>query len=328
MTNYKYWGYNLFMCIILVLLIMPLSCCSSSEVEKNNKKKLSNSHESHKDDEKDAKTSIKLTEKEIKEFQIVVKTVGSGVIQQHINLNGEIIPIPTKIAHIKPRFSGIVKDVRKTIGDKVRKGEVVAIIESNENLVNYKLKSAINGIVIDQHFTIGESVGDDSHQITIANLNTVWGNFSIYQKDLSDIKINQMAEITTMDEKNKNIGKISYISPIIDEVTRTASARISLNNKDGFWKPGMFVTAKVFTTKKKVRMVVTTSAIQSFDGQKVVFIEEHQGFRPQPVTIGLENSKNVEILSGLYPGQSYISKGAFMIKAEIQKDSFGEGDEH
>ncbi|MBW1901909.1 MAG: efflux RND transporter periplasmic adaptor subunit [Deltaproteobacteria bacterium] len=272
---------------------------------------------------------VKMSADELKEFGIVVRAAGPSVIQLHSDLSGEIKPDPRRIAHMIPRFDGIVKKVYKAIGDRVKKGEILAAIESNESLVKYDVTSAIDGTVTDMHMTPGELVnGDSNHEITVANLEIVWAELSVYQKDLSIISIGQTVIISAGHEMYETEGKISHISPIIDEATRTATARVSLDNSTGKWKPGMFVTAEVLTLKKEVPLVVAKNAIQSFEGQTVVFVQDKEGFRPQPVTVGLQNDKVVEILSGLHAGETYIEKGAFTIKAELMKESFGGGHGH
>ena len=285
-----------------------------------------NSLETEKDDHGDE--AVKISAAEMEEFGIVVRTAGPDIIQMHADLLGEIKADPSKIAHMAPRFEGIVKKVYKGIGDKVKKGETISVIESNESLTNYKMNSAIDGTVIDMHMTPGELLnGDSDHDITVANLETVWAKLSVYQKDLSIIKEGQTAIISAGDEAYMTEGIISYISPIVDEATRTATARVALDNISGKWKPGMFVTAKVLTLHKNLPLVVDKNAIQIFEGQSVVFVKDEDGFRPQPVSVGLQNDKTVEILSGLHAGQSYIAKGAFTIKAEIMKESFGGDDD-
>lgn len=281
----------------------------------------------HESEEKHNEDVVSLTEKELEEFGIKINEVESGNIQLHSNLTGEIIPDPTKVAHIIPRFAGIVREVRKNMGDNVEKDEVIAVIESNESLVQYEMKSSITGTVIEIHMTPGEVIGDDKHVITVANLSSVWASLTVYQKDLTKIKVGQNVEISTVDEIKVTRSKIFYISPIVDKETRTASARVRLNNTSGFWKPGMFITGKVFTTSKKVPIVVNKNALQLFKGETVVFVQDKKGFRPQPVSIGLENNKLVEILSGLHKGQKYAAEGAFTIKSEFLKESFG-GDHH
>ena len=327
MNKNKHRILNLFLPAIFIMVPLIFTRCSSGNEGKQHYSEGIRDNQNHVYDEEKEKSFVQLNDKELEEFGIQVATVSPVTIREHIDLTGEIITDPNRLAHMKPRFSGIVKEIRKAIGDRVKKGEVIAVIESNESLVKYKLTSAINGTVIDMHMTLGENVGDDSHNVTVADLTMVWANFSIYQKDLFDVKVGQPALIIAIGETFESSGSISYISPVVDERTRTASARVVLNNKDGKWKPGMFVTAKVLTTQKKVLLAVSKTALLLFEGQNVVFVREKNGFRPQPVTIGIQNSKSVEIISGLFKGQEYIAKGAFMVKAELQKESFG-GDHH
>jgi len=271
---------------------------------------------------------VTLNEKELKEFGIELATAGPGTISKHVHLNGEITVDPRRIAHMSPRFSGIVKEVRKSIGDPVDKGETVAVIESNESLVKYNLNAAINGTVIAMHMSLGENTTDNSHHVTVADLSSVWAMFSVYQKDLFNLKAGQAATVKAGEADMVCEGRVSYISPVVEETTRTASARVVLPNPEGVWKPGMFVTALVLTGTREVPMAVPQSAVLLFKGQNVVVVKEKNGFRPQPVTVGEQNDRMIEIISGLFNGQVYVSKGAFLIKAELQKDSFGHGHGH
>ncbi len=270
---------------------------------------------------------IKISDKVRKEFGIEVSTAASGKIVVHKDLTGEIVPNPYNVAHIVPRFTGIVKDVYKKMGDNVKKGDKIATIESNESLVQYDVTSSIDGTIIELHMTPGELIGDDKHIVMVANLKNVWAELNVYQKDLGEVKVGQPVEITSPNTNSVFKGKLFYISPIVKEATRTALARVKLNNSKGIWKPGMFVSGKVFTSYKKVNVAVPPNAVQILEGQKVIFVEGKEGFRPQVVTLGLENSKLVEVLDGLHIGDKYVTKGAYTFKSEILKESFG-GDEH
>jgi cobalt-zinc-cadmium efflux system membrane fusion protein len=280
--------------------------------------------EEHSEDEE----IVKLTSAEIDELGIVLDNVSSQKLQLHSDLTGEIVPDPYKLAHIIPRFSGIVKNVYKEIGDKVKKDEVIAVIESNESLVAYEVKSSIDGVVLNLHMTPGELIGDEIHAATVADLNSVWAELNVYQKDLRKIRVEQIAEIYFDEIENAVNGKIFYISPTVDEHTRTATARVRLNNSRGYWKPGMFVSSRVFTDFLNVEQAVTLNSIQNFEGQKVIFVKDKDGFKPQPVTIGKTNTKYAEVLTGLNKGQTYIAQGAFVIKSELLKESFGGDDDH
>lgn len=323
--NHHFFGKDLLMGVLAAFLTCnPFTYVECKAEVHAETEEAHNHHNEHASEE-----IVKISAEELKEFGIVVKTAGPSAIQLHTDLSGEIEPDPSKIAHMIPRFEGIVKKVNKAIGDRVKKGEILAIIESNESLRKYEVTSAIDGTVIEMHMTPGELVnGNSNHEITVANLKTVWAELSVYPKDLSIISTGQTAIISAGHEIYEAKGKVSYISPIIDEATRTATARVSLDNSTGKWKPGMFVTAEVLTLEKEVPLAVARNAIQTFEGQTVVFVQDKEGFRPQPVSVGMQNDKVVEILSGLHEGETYIAKGAFTIKAELMKESFGGGHGH
>jgi len=115
----------------------------------------------------------KISPEVMKEFGVVVAEAKPGNIELHLDLTGEVVPNPYKVAHIIPRFGGIVKKIYKKIGDKVKTGEVIATIESNESLVEYKVKSSINGTILELHMTPGELIGDRIHAVKIADLSSV-----------------------------------------------------------------------------------------------------------------------------------------------------------
>lgn len=277
--------------------------------------------------EEEHSTVINLPDSVLNEFGVKIAVAESGEITIHKDLTGEIIPNPYNLAHIVPRFKGIVKAVYRKIGDRVKKGDKIALIESNESLVQYEVTSSIDGVILELHMTPGELIGDEKHVVTIANLNNVWAELNVYQKDLGDVKVGQLVEVRSPHTENVFRNKLFYISPTVDEATRTAIARVMLNNSNGVWKPGMFVSGKVYTTKKKVRVAIPKNAVQILEGQTVVFVKTGKGFQPRVVSLGIENDRLVEILDGLHTGESYVASGAFTFKSEILKESFG-GDEH
>lgn len=309
------------MLIITLLMLFTAGCGENNESEDTNKTEEQNENAKHGE-------KIKLTDSELKEFGIEVREAGPGVIKTHIDLAGEIRVEPSRLSHIIPRFSGIVKEVYKTVGEKVEQGDVLALIESNESLTTYEVHSLIEGTIIELHMAKGDLVGGDKVAITVANLDMVWATFNIYQKDLNKIRVGQKARVSVGSKDVEETGTISYVSPIVDERTRTASARVILNNQTGKWMPGMFITAKVYIGERKYPIVVEKSAIQNLEGRSVIFVKDDDVFKPQAVKIGNENDDNVEIISGINAGDQYVSKNSFILKAEILKESFGGGRGH
>jgi cobalt-zinc-cadmium efflux system membrane fusion protein len=120
---------------------------------------------------------------------------------------------------------------------------------------------------------------------------------------------------------------IAYLAPVIEESTRTILARVVLPNPDRQWRPGQFVTAQVVAAQRDVPLVVPQTAVQPVDSRSCVFVRSDQGFAPRFVTLGRSDETAVEILSGLVSGEPVVTSGAFTLKAEWLKDTFGGDDD-
>ncbi len=272
--------------------------------------------------------AVQLTPAEMKEFGIEVGTAEGGMLHVYTTLPGEIVANQDHVAHVVPRFPGIATDVRKQLGDHVEKGEVLAVIESNESMAPYEVKSLISGTVTEKHITLGEVLGENDEAYVIANLNTVWANLSVYQEDLDLVQRGQKAVISAGHGIPDVAVKISYIGPVVDEHTRTGLARAALSNEKRFWRPGLFVTARIHVSEETVPLLVPMTALQTIEDKTCIFIETNEGFEPRPVGIGRRNDTHVEIVSGLAVGQRYAMLGGFTLKAELSKSTFGEGHGH
>jgi cobalt-zinc-cadmium efflux system membrane fusion protein len=269
-----------------------------------------------------------LTPEELLEFGIEVGVAGAGIIEQYLSLPAEIRPNADRLAHIVPRFAGIVTDVYVELGERVERDQVLATIESDESMSSYQVKTLISGTVISKHITLGEAVSRERDTFVIADLTTVWVDVTLYQRDLDRVRNGQTATIYVGHGRSKDSGAISYITPVVDEATRTATARIVLANEHGRWRPGMFVTAEILIERADVDIAIPKTALQMLDEHPVVFVESDEGFEAREVTLGREGSQLVEVLSGLAPGERYVSKGGFTLKAELGKEAFGGGHGH
>lgn len=243
-------------------------------------------------------------------------------------LPGEVVVNADRLAHVVPRFSGIAHEIRKNLGDPVQAGDVLAVIEANESLARYEVKSLIKGTVIEKHITLGEFVSDEQDIYVIADLSSVWVNVTVYARDLERIRIGQAATIEAAGISERAQGKIDYVGPVVGEATRTSIARIVLQNPRRVWRPGLFVAAHVRTERVQAHTVVADKAIQTLRGQSVVFVEDGDGFRAQPVEVGLTHEGWTEIRSGLTPGDRVVGENSFILKSELLKNEAGHGHGH
>jgi cobalt-zinc-cadmium efflux system membrane fusion protein len=279
--------------------------------------------------EHEEERAVRLPREVQQEFGITVDTARAGKLEIAIELPGEVAVNRERTAHVTPRFPGVVKEVYKSIGDTVSAGDPLALIESNEALSTYTLRASIDGVIIDRHMTVGEFHAEaDDPAFVIADLDTVWIDLSVYQIYLSQVRVGQQVTIYGLNHYQGINTHIAYVSPVVDEATRTAVARIILPNLDGRWRPGMFVTGRIIVDEVSVPVAVPQTALQTVEGQTAVFVETSEGFTPQPVKTGRSDGTHVEIVAGLQPGQPYVAEGGFTLKAELSKSAFSGGHGH
>ena len=261
---------------------------------------------------------IRVSPEERAAFGVVVAAASPGRIDSGVELLGAVQPNGDRLAHIVPRFGGIVREVRKAAGDLVRSGDVLATIESSESLAPYELRTLIDGIVITRHLTRGEAVDRERQVFVIADLSNVWVELSVYQKDLARVEVGQAVRVHTVDDGPSAEGIVSYITPALDPETRTATARVVLANPGRRWLPGMFVAGRTLD-EGEAAVAIPRQAVQSLGGRSVVFAEAGDAFTPRPVRLGREGETLVEVVSGLSAGERIAMTNTFLLKAELSK---------
>ena len=155
----------------------------------------------------------------------------------------------------------------------------VASLEDTE-FSAYQLASPLTGMVIERHLAIGEVIepSSDESPFVIADLSTVWVNLTVYQRDLALVKTGDHVDIRFGHGIPDAHGKIAFVSPALDEKTRTATARVVLKNPEGHWRPGLFVTGEIESGHEQVSVIVPRAAITELDGTLVVFVRTDEGF--------------------------------------------------
>jgi cobalt-zinc-cadmium efflux system membrane fusion protein len=391
--------------VIMILMILTFGLLFASENHEIRRDEALTHPKSEESTHTEHSDVVKLTDAQLKEFDIQLDIVKGGEINIEKRVTGEIIFNQNNVSHIVPIVSGRVKKVFKNLGEDVKKGDDLALIESRElaelksqylgvkakkvlmqsnfdrekklfekkitsqksyltsqnelaeinielsmiknkllaiglssyqinniksgkSLGNYIIKAPIDGKITQKHVSLGEYIKDENDIYTIADLSTVWVNITLYQNDLSSIKLNQKIRIESENIGEITEGKIDYLTPFIDEKTRTATARVIIDNKNGKWYPGMFVIGHIKVESINAAIIISNKAIQQYEGATVVFTKDEDGFEPTKITLGKKDSMNVQVLSGLKKGSVYVKKNSFSIKSELQKANFGDGHGH
>jgi cobalt-zinc-cadmium efflux system membrane fusion protein len=270
------------------------------------------------------KKLIAVTAEARKKSGIGIETAGPAVLINTLKLNGKIVPNEERMAHVSPRFPGIVKSIAKRLGDPVKTGEPLAAIESNESLQSYEVKSEIAGTIIKKDIALGEFVDPSKTIFVVADLQTVWVDFSVYRHEAQVLQLGQKILIQPSAGAGKIESTISYISPFGTENTQTTLARAVVPNTNGQLRPGLFVDGEVILDEVRAPVAVRASALQTLDEKPVVFVEVAKGFEVREVTIGERDDEHVQIKSGVASGEKYATENSFLLKSELARPAPGE----
>jgi cobalt-zinc-cadmium efflux system membrane fusion protein len=281
---------------------------------------------SEKADKEEHSDSVVLSDAKVSAAGIELAKASSGVLHDRLLLNGMVQANQESLVQVTPRFPGIVREVRKRIGDRVEKGDILAIVESNQSLTPYELKAALAGTVIDRQTTLGEYVSEQKPAFVIADLSTVWVDFSVYRRDLSRVRVGDQVLIDPADGGPAIEAKVSYLSLIGSSDTQSAVARAVVPSTEQRLRPGLFVTGRLTLSAKQVAVAVKSSALQTIENRTVVFVRDGEKFEARDVEIGERDPEFVEITFGVLEGDEYAAKNSFIVKAELAKGGAEDND--
>lgn len=276
-------------------------------------------HDDHESSDDHDEEGADLSVEQMERAGVTVDSAAEATLLKIVPLNGMITPNQERLVHVVPRFPGIIKSVEKSVGSLVEKDDILLRIESNESLQLYDISTPIAGTVIERDAALGEFVTEEDRLMIIADLEKVWVDFRVYQRDFDKLAIGQKVDVLLSSGDNVASGVISYISPFGSADTQSMLARVVLDNAEGELRPGLFVTGRVRLDPRDVAVAVKTSAIQYLDGEPVVFVREGENFVTREIIIGYRDSSHAEVLSGVLPGELYVSENSFLLKAELGK---------
>ena len=248
---------------------------------------------------------------------IAVAEVGPTQIVESVSLTGTVQANPAYISEVRTRFPGIVRQVRHDVGDVVKRGAVLAQVESNESLRTFAVPAPIDGLIVDRDVQSGQVTADEP-LFVIANLDQVWVQLDVFGRDLPRVAVGQAAEVKTLDGTTV-MGEIDWISPLVSHGSQSVRARVILDNTAGLFRPGQFVRANVVVARSDVALAVKRSGLQRFRDFDVVFARIGETYEVRMLELGRQDAVHVEVLGGIAPGDVYVTDNSYLIKADIEK---------
>jgi cobalt-zinc-cadmium efflux system membrane fusion protein len=194
------------------------------------------------------------------------------------------------------------------------------------------LRASAAGTVLSLQAVSGKAAGPDESLAVIGDNSTVWVSADLYERDLQRVARNcasgtiPAALTTTAYPGEAFSGAVDFISPVMDEASRTVKLRIKASNPGGRLLAGMFVTVKIFLPGDEETAAVPETAVLTDEGRSFVFVHHHDDYYVRrPVETGRTWPDWTEIVAGLAGGETIVADGSFLMKSDVLRSKMGAG---
>ncbi|CZH10167.1 TPA: efflux RND transporter periplasmic adaptor subunit [Legionella pneumophila] len=259
------------------------------------------------------KGPVHLTPEQARMLDIKVVRATHRPMAQLLGLNGQIQLLPDAQADVSIRISGSVTAIDVNLGDSVKAGQRLATVQSR--LVgnpppSVAVNAPIAGIIDARNINLGQAVEPNTVLFHISNRDKLLVVAQVYEEDLGKVKVGQEVNVRVLSYPKQTFpGLVTLIEPNLDPLTRTVNVRITLDNKEGLLKPGMFVRANVILTHNKAALTVPNTALLQADSKQFVFVQNGGTYKRVDVKVGAVEDDYSEIIDGLVPGDLVVTQG-------------------
>jgi membrane fusion protein, copper/silver efflux system len=173
------------------------------------------------------------------------------------------------------------------------------------------------GTVVEKQAVAGLAVTPMMHLYVIADLSTVWVLADVYERDLAQVRVGQQAkmQIDALPARRFE-GAVTFVSPTVDQATRTVKVRFEFQNREGMLRPGMYATVEIAAPGGEALVIPSDSVVDTGE-RKIVFVTKGEGrFEPRPIITGAAFNGRYEVIEGLREGDVIATSGQFLLDSE------------
>ncbi len=250
-----------------------------------------------------------------------VKTerAGGAIVGELLDLSGRVEVTPEGQGEVRAWYPGRIMAMAGSLGQQVRRGQLLARVESSNSLQTYSIPAPISGVIVKKNANVGD-VAYDQPLYVIADPTKLHAEFFVYPRDAERIRAGQRVELRSLSGDGRATSRIETVLPTADLASQTLIAHVEIPpSLAGSFRPGMGVEGSVQVAAKPVPLAVRTKALQRFRDFTVVFAKVGNTYEVRMLELGAQTPEWTEVLGGLEPGTEYVTDGAFLIRADIEK---------
>lgn len=185
----------------------------------------------------------------------------------------------------------------------------------------HELRSPLRGTIVERNIAPGQSVEGQLVAFRIADLDHLWVELDVFERNLSKIRVGDKVELSPLSAQSEIFdGRVAHVGAVIDEDTRSAPIRVEVDNRDRRLRVGQAVNARIHaaSTGEQQSTLVPSSAITFVDGKPTVFVKSGENaVRVVKLETGTTNGPETEAITGVNPGDEVVSEGVFALKSEL-----------
>jgi multidrug efflux pump subunit AcrA (membrane-fusion protein) len=257
---------------------------------------------------------------------LTLETAAYRNLAHVLAVTGEAAKDTDRVFHVLAGVSGVVGELGVKYGDVVNTGSPLAVIHSEGALSSAEVRAPHGGMVSGVAVSPGQRVESVTSLVTISDFSVIYANFDVYEKDAGKVRLGQKIKVTSVAYPGKVFnGNISFVSPRIDEISRTIKVRAEIANTNYQLKHSMFLEGAIVLSEGSF-LAVPAKAVQRSGDKTLVFVSKtDDSFEVREVQIGTEDSGYVQIIKGLRSGEKVAAEGSFLLKSEMLKSKMGDG---
>jgi Cu(I)/Ag(I) efflux system membrane fusion protein len=207
----------------------------------------------------------------------------------------------------------------------ISQDQITRLEETGEVLKELALASPVTGIVLERGVFEGQHVQPGQRLYRLADLTTLWIEGDVFEQDLQFARIGTEAHIEIAAFPGEHtMGRVSFVYPTMDEATRTARVRVTVDNRDLRLKPGMFATLFIDADLGTDALTIPEEALIATGERNLVFVRDTSGvLTPRDIVVGHRAAGRVVVLAGLAEGERIVASGNFLVDAESRLGGSG-----
>jgi membrane fusion protein, heavy metal efflux system len=244
---------------------------------------------------------------------------GAATVAELIDIGGRIEITPEGRADVRARLPGQIVWMTGRLGQRVSRGQTLLRVESSHSLQTYAVTAPISGVIIEKNANVGDTTGDRA-LFVIADPANLHAEFFIFPRDAERVRVGQRVSVRSLSGEARIEAPVEAILPTADIASQTLVAHVHLPPRASqSFRPGMGVEGSFAVAEAQAPLAVRTRAIQRFRDFEVVYAKVGNTYEVRMLEIGRRTPEWTEVLGGLEPGTEYVTDGAFLIRADIEK---------